>query len=251
MSVVDRRVIVTGGASGMGAGIVTYLSDRGARVASMDMNPEAGEEVAERCGATFVKCDVANDGSVTDAFRLAIDGLDGLDVLIHAAAVSPSARAIETDLATWNHAMAVNATGTYLTNMAAYAALRVQGGQIINFASAAGARGLPGKAAYAASKGAVLAWTRTLAQEWGADRITVNALAPAIWTPMYDRTRAAMTPEQLAVHDRDTARDIVLGGKLGDLERDFLPVIGFLASDAAQFITGQIIAIDGGMLQVR
>jgi NAD(P)-dependent dehydrogenase (short-subunit alcohol dehydrogenase family) len=147
--------------------------------------------------------------------------------------------------------MAVNAMGTMLVNKAVFPHLKDRGGAILNFASAAGLIGYPGKSAYAASKGAVLSWNRSIAVEWGAHRITVNAIAPAIWTPMYDNTRSTMSPAQLAEHDRQKLKSIPLGGKLGSVEEDFVPVVAFLASEGARFITGQVIAIDGGMTMSR
>jgi NAD(P)-dependent dehydrogenase (short-subunit alcohol dehydrogenase family) len=90
-----------------------------------------------------------------------------------------------------------------------------------------------------------------VAQEWGHLGITVNALAPGISTPMYARTRAAMSPEQLAAHDLDLSRRIPLDGRLGDVDRDLVPVVSFLAGPGARFVTGQTIAVDGGMLMVR
>lgn len=145
----------------------------------------------------------------------------------------------------------VNATGTFLTNRAAFELLKDTGGQILNFASNAGVEGLPQRADYSASKGAVVAWTRTVAREWAQYGITVNAIAPAIWTPMYDRTRAGMSPEQLAAHDAQVAKAIPLGGQNGDPQRDFVPVLAFLASDGSRFMTGQVFPIDGGMMMMR
>jgi NAD(P)-dependent dehydrogenase (short-subunit alcohol dehydrogenase family) len=135
--------------------------------------------------------------------------------------------------------------------VAAFELLADTGGRFINFGSSAGAKGYPGKAHYAASKGAVLAWTRTVAKEWGHTGVTVNALAPAIATPMYARTRASMTPEQLAEHDADLARTMSVGGRLGDVDRDLVPVVGFLAGPGSRFVTGQTISVDGGVLLVR
>jgi NAD(P)-dependent dehydrogenase (short-subunit alcohol dehydrogenase family) len=112
-------------------------------------------------------------------------------------------------------------------------------------------RGHPGKAAYAAAKGAVVAWTRTIAQEWGRYGISANAIAPAIWTPMYEASRNELTPEQLVAHDAFKTRTIPLGGRLGDVEKDFVPVMAFLSSAGARFVSGQVIPIDGGMLMVR
>lgn len=204
-----RRILITGGASGMGAGLVRSLTGMGALVVSMDLNRESGEAIATAAGArSFIEVDVANEGSVARAVEAACACLGGLDVLIHAAGIAPSSPAHDTSLALWEKVFAVNATGTFLMNRAVFPHLREQGGSIINFASAAGALGLPNKSAYSAAKGAVLAWTRTVAQEWAPYNIRVNAIAPAIWTPMYDKTRAEMSPEQLTAHDAMMARVI-------------------------------------------
>jgi NAD(P)-dependent dehydrogenase (short-subunit alcohol dehydrogenase family) len=246
-----RRIIVTGGASGMGAGLVRALPRLGARVVSLDLTADPGRELAESAGASFVAADVSDRESVVSAIDAAVELLGGLDVLIHAAGIAPGAPAEDIALADWDRIMSVNATGTFLANQAAFPHLRDGGGQILNFASAAGVQGYPMKAAYAASKGAVLAWTRSVAIEWAKHRITVNCIAPAIWTPMYDKTRASMTPEQLEQHDAVMAKAVPLGGKLGDVDRDFVPVIAFLSNVGAGFMTGQVFPIDGGTLMMR
>lgn len=119
-------------------------------------------------------------------------------------------------------------------------------GRIINFSSSAGIAGNADAGAYSASKGAVLAWTRVIATEWARHGIRANAVVPAISTPMYDYRRAQLGPEALAARDEATARRILLGGKLGDADLDFAPVMVFLASDGARFITGQTLPVDGG-----
>lgn len=246
-----RRVIVTGGASGMGEGLVRAFPGLGAQVVAMDNNVETGRCVATRAGAHFVALDVCDSRSVEAAVAQAVALMGGLDVLIHCAGIAPGGPAASTSPATWERVMSVNATGTFLLNQAVFPYLSEGGGAILNFASAAGVQGYPGKAAYAASKGAVVAWTRTLAQEWGSLGISVNAIAPAIWTPMYDQTRAQMSAEQLAEHDRQMRQAVPLGGRLGDIDEHFVPVMAFLASTGARFITGQVLPVDGGILQMR
>lgn len=246
-----RRIIVTGGASGMGEGLVRALPGLGASIVSLDRNAEAGTRIAAEAGTGFVAVDVSDKQSVTAAIDQAVAQLGGLDVLIHAAGIAPGGGAEDISLDQWNQVMAINATGTFLTNQAAFPHLKDKGGAILNFASSAGVKGYPNKAAYAAAKGAVVAWIRSIAIEWGRYNIRVNGIAPAIWTPMYDKTRAAMTPEQLSGHEAMLRGSIPLGGKLGDIGGDLVPVVAFLASDGAHFMTGQIIPVDGGAMMMR
>ena len=252
VSLEGRRIIITGGASGMGEALVRAFPALGARVVSLDLAADTGREIVQASGAVgFVAVDVASEASVQAATERAVALLGGLDVLIHAAGIAPSSDSAGTTLDLWERTMAVNATGTFLMNRAVFPHMQAAGGAILNFASAAGVRGHPGKAAYAAAKGAVVAWTRTIAQEWGRYGISANAVAPAIWTPMYEASRNELTPEQLVAHDAVKTRTIPLGGRLGDVEKDFVPVMAFLSSAGARFVSGQIIPIDGGMLMVR
>jgi NAD(P)-dependent dehydrogenase (short-subunit alcohol dehydrogenase family) len=251
------RVIVTGGASGMGAGIVGAYGAHGAHVISVDIQAGPGMEIAEKATAAgpgwarFTEGDVSDKSSVDAAFAAATTALGGLDVLVHAAGIAPGAPAESIAVEDWDNVFAVNARGTFLTNQAAFRSLREGGGRIINFASSAGVAGLPNKAHYSASKGAVVAWTRTVAKEWGKYGITVNMIAPAISTPMYARTRSLMTAEQLAALDATLKAEMPIDGRLGEIDRDLVPMMVFLAGPGARFMTGQIFSVDGGILMVR
>lgn len=250
-----KRILVTGGARGMGAALVAGYAAAGARVFSVDANAEDGRRVVQAAAAAkgsamFGQCDVSCEASVRSAVTEAAAALGGLDVLVHAAGICPTTAPEDIDLALFERVMAVNMTSTMLLNREVFAHFRDKGGKIINFASGMGVLGAAQKAHYAASKGAVIAWSRSIASAWGKYGITVNAIAPAIWTPMYDETRAYMSAEQLAAHDDDQARKRPIKGRLGDLERDFLPLMLFLAGDGADYLTGQLYKIDGGGLML-
>jgi NAD(P)-dependent dehydrogenase (short-subunit alcohol dehydrogenase family) len=242
----------------MGATLVVGYAAAGARVISLDLDEHAGETVAKEACATadaevaeFVACDVSSRESVDAAFAEGVAWLEGLDVLVHAAGINHAAKAEDITTQMWDRLMAVNATGTLHTNQAAFRALRDHGGAIVNFASGAAVRGYLDHAHYSASKGAVLSWTRTVAAEWGKYGITVNALCPGIRTPMYERTRAGLSPEELAQHDAWLAENVVVGGRLGDPQLDFLPYLTFLATPGARYITGQTLSLDGGHTMMR
>jgi 2-hydroxycyclohexanecarboxyl-CoA dehydrogenase len=196
----------------------------------------------------YLHCDVADRAMVDAAFDEAARLLGGLDTLLHIAGfeLTEPAELIGDDH--WDRMLDVNARGTMNTNQAAFRHLRETRGSIVNFGSAAGVTGMPGGAAYSASKGAVLAWTRTVAQEWGRFGIRVNAIAPGMWTPMYDKHIAKMTPQECEAQDRRMAMMVPLGGKLGNPDTDLTPFLLFMVSDGARFITGQTLAIDGGLL---
>lgn len=254
MTLQGKRIIVTGTAGGIGASAVRALVGAGAHVAALDVNDEAGRAVvaeATRNGpgrAAYFRCDIRFRETVDSVFAAAVGELGGLDALVNIAGVERSAPAEEITAADWDLMFDVNARGTFHTNQAAFPHLRERGGRILNFGSAAGVMGLPGCAHYAAAKAAVLGWTRTIAKEWARFGISVNALAPGMWTPMYEAHRARMTPEELKAHDTMMARAIPLGGRLGDPDRDMAPMLIFLISDGARFITGQTLAVDGGLM---
>ncbi|MFJ2690081.1 SDR family NAD(P)-dependent oxidoreductase [Pseudomonas sp. NPDC087336] len=257
MQLQGKKIIVTGGARGIAASVVRAYAAQGAKVASLDILDAEGEQAAAEVNAqfpgavTFYHCDIANRCEVAAVFEAAVGLMGGLDAMANIAGVERTAPAEDIAQEHWDLIFDVNVRGTLHTNQSAFEHMRERGGRIINFGSAAGLTGMPGAAHYAASKGAVLAWTRTVAQEWARYGITVNAVAPMIWTPMYDAHRAKMTPEELVSHDRHLASIIPLGGKLGNADRDLAPVMVFLASDGARFITGQTLSVDGGTVPVR
>jgi len=257
MDLIDKKIIVTGCASGMGAATVRAYVAAGTSVVGMDIADDAGRAVCAEAtasgpgDATYVSVDVADQLSVDVAFEEANTHLGSLDAMAHPAAIAAPSNAGDVSVADWDQMFAVNVRGTMLTNQAAYQRLKVSGGgAIINFGSISGRRPEPGAAAYSAAKGAVHAWTRTAAGTWGADNVRVNAVLPAISTPMAQTALAMATEEELVEMHWRNMQSIALGQEYGDPDRDLGPVMVFLASDASRFITGQLIPVDGGQSNV-
>ena len=253
----NKRIIVAGTTYGIGASVLAALVAEGATVVSMARSADLGEAQAASLTArgpgrvAFQRCDVASRSQVRKAFALAVAEMGGLDVLVHVAGVEGGGRPEEESDEDWDRTFAINAKGVFITNQEAFPYLKEKGGRILNFGSGSGIMGMAVNAVYSASKGAVAAWTRSVAMAWGRYDIAVNLICPAVWTPMYEAHRARYTPEQLRAHDAEMAARFHIGGKLGDPDRDLAPVIVFLCSDGARFITGQTLSIDGGALMVR
>src|SRR5258708_24343762 len=216
MQLAGKRIIVTGGSSGIGAATVRAYAAEGANVVCVDVDDAGGEVVAKEAGAIYYRCDVSDAAQVNEVFEAASAELGGVDVLDNIAGIEPSSPAEATPESEWDLVLGVNAKGTMLTNQAAFRAMQAGGGAIINFASPAGIEGQAGSAAYAASKGAVLGWSRTVAHEWGPYPIRVNAIAPVMNTPMFQRHRERPTAEDRQSIDCLIVAHIPLGCTPGD-----------------------------------
>ncbi|BBX64373.1 short-chain dehydrogenase [Mycobacterium saskatchewanense] len=244
-----RRILVTGGATGIGAAAVEALASAGAEVAATYHQTPPPDDLA----AAWLRCDVRDADAVAAMVRRAADQLGGLDVLVNAAGLWQAGIPGYIGVDEISFLLDTNVKATILTNQAAYAVMKEQdpkGGRIINFGSSEAVMGSPVSAVYAATKGAVQAWTRSAAKAWAADKVTVNALAPAVQTPGADRLRDFLGPEASGLIDQQMKMMIPLGGALGDPARDLGPVLVFLAGPGSGFITGQLLAVDGGLIMV-
>jgi NAD(P)-dependent dehydrogenase (short-subunit alcohol dehydrogenase family) len=252
MQLAGLRIIVTGAAHGIGSATARAYVREGARVAALDVDDDTGEALARDLGgaARYLRCDVSDREEVDRVFAAAVEWLGGLDVMVNVAGIERGGPAESLSEADWRLVLGVNLLGTVFTNQAAFRHMKGRGGRIINFGSGGGVRGQVGSSHYAASKGAVHAFTRTAAAEWGHQKVTVNAVAPAAWTRMYDDYLERMGPEGKRLALEAMRRMIPIGGKLGDPERDIAPVLVFLASEAAHFMTGQLVSVDGGLVML-
>jgi NAD(P)-dependent dehydrogenase (short-subunit alcohol dehydrogenase family) len=242
----SKRVIITGGAGGIGNAVLHMFHEEGARIACTfrSERPNLPE------GVLSEYCDVANKSETDTVFDGLVSMLGGLDVLIHAAGVHGACPADQLTEEAWDHMFALNGKAALFTNQAAFRHMRSAGGSIVNMGSVEGIRGSAGNACYAATRGAVMSWTRSIALEWGRYNIRANCVAPVVHTRLAERMSENLNEAARTEIEQFLMRAIPLGGQMGDPLRDLAPVITFLASDASHFITGQTIPVDGGFMML-
>lgn len=233
-----KHVVVTGGASGIGAAVALAFSKAGAVVTVADLSQESAGKAAAAMGgnARGIAVDVADEASVAGLFAAVGPRVD---VLVCAAGLFFGGTAEATPLADWNRIIGVNLTGSFLCARAAIPLMRPAGGAIILLSSSTGAHdAIGGAVAYVASKGGVTLLTKALAVDHAAEGIRVNAIAPGPTdTPML---RGLMNEEDRLAFGRSLPI-----GRLGAAE-DFAGAALFLASPEAVFVTGAILSVDGG-----
>lgn len=242
-----KVAVVTGGAGGIGRAQALGLADAGADVVVASRKLEHLEKVAEEIKAKgrkslAVSVDVSNEKSVADMVAAVLKAFPQIDILVNAAGISIRKPADSFPIDEWQQVMDINTRGTFICCQAVGSGMVKQGsGKIINLSSVRGRYGLPaGYAAYCASKGAVDTLTRTLACEWAQHNVLVNAVAPTVVET--DLTRPALA-------NPDFANQMMSRIPLGKwaMPEDIVGATIFFASKASDFITGQILYIDGGV----
>jgi len=239
-----RVVLVTGGARGIGRGLVQYLAERGWRVAFCDVDREKGEWLQQHAGdhVRFFQADVSREEDVTGMIRAATNWHGRLDAVINNAGLAaPENGPVEKlDLATWQRRLDVNLTGPFLITKHSVPHLRKSGGSIVNIASTRALQSEPDTEAYAATKGGIVALTHALAMSLGPG-IRVNCISPG-WID----TRAWQDQEGKAPPLSDSDHHQHPAGRVGE-PKDIASLAAFLISEEADFITGQNYVVDGGM----
>lgn len=245
MDLHGKVALITGGAQGIGLAIARQLAAQGADLALADINQALVSETAAVLAASSgrqvlaLKMDVSSYPDAEDGVKKTVDKYGRLDILVNNAGITRDGLLMRMSDADWDLVLAINLKGTFnCTKAVTRVLLKQRSGRIINIASVVGLIGNAGQANYSASKAGVIGLTKTTARELASRGITVNAVAPGfIQTAMTD----ALTQEAKA-----SLQNQIPLGRLGQPE-DVARAVAYLASDDAAYVTGQVLAVDGGM----
>ncbi|MGQ9665143.1 MAG: 3-oxoacyl-[acyl-carrier-protein] reductase [bacterium] len=239
----DKKIaLITGGASGIGAAIAKKFIENGAAVIIVDIDQELGNATAKQLGekAFFYYMNIADEQSVNDTINQILDTFAKIDILVNNAGITNDKLLIRMTKEDWERVININLTGTFLVTRAVVKNMMKQHyGRIVNIASVIGMMGNAGQANYAASKAGIIGFTKSCAKELASRYITVNAIAPGF-------IETKMT-EKLPDEVKQMYFKLIPLGRFGKPE-DVANLALFLCSDQADYITGQVIAIDGGMV---
>ena len=245
MNFTDKTAVVTGGSRGLGRAVCLELAKGGANVVLCYAgNASAAEETAQACQALgaqvlTVKCDVSDAAQVKELMDAALAKFGRIDILVNNAGITRDGLLMTMKEEDFDAVTATNLKGTFLCMKAvARQMMRQRCGRIVNLSSVVGLRGNAGQVNYAASKAGVIGMTKSLAKELASRGVTVNAVAPGF----IDTDMTAAMPEAAKTATLAT----IPMGRLGAPE-DVARAVAFLASDEAAYITGQVLAVDGGM----
>ena len=241
-SLKDKVVFITGGASGIGKTFVTEFHAQGAQVAFVDLKQSDGDALMGELGANawFKVCDVTDAAALQGAIKDAAAALGPITVLINNVANDTRHKAAEMTPEAWRKNLAVNLDPVFIAATAVYPMMKAAGGgAVVNVSSINALLGPADLAGYVAAKGAINSLSKTLAREWGADRIRVNALSPG-WVITPRQLELWLTPEA----EKEWMKLTALQDRI--MPQDIARAALFLASDDSRMMTGQNMVVDGG-----
>lgn len=235
----ERSVLISGGSRGIGRACVEYFAKKGYRVAFLyEKNEEMASELAEKLGALAIKCDISSSADVNSAVLRAKEALGDIDILVNNAAISMIKPFDMFSDEEWSRMINVNLSGMfYLCRAVAPNMISKKYGRIINIGSMWGKVGASCEVPYSTTKAGVRGFTLSLAKELAPSNVTVNCVEPGV---ILTEMNKSLGEETLAALADETPL-----GRLGTAD-DVAALVGFLASDEASFITGQIVGVDGG-----
>jgi len=243
----QRVAVVTGGASGMGLATAQRLAAAGDRVGILDINGDAAEQAAagiRAAGGEALGCavDVADRASVDAALDAVRAAYGPILIMVTSAGIAPFERFLDISLESWNRTLAVNLTGTFHCLQAVIPDMVAAGwGRIVTISSSSAQQGAPRMGHYSASKGGVIALTRTLAKEFGTKGITVNTIPPS----MIDTPMSRQSQEVGNLPDTEFLAARIPVGRVGTPD-DIAAAAVFLCSEDAGYVNGQVIGVNGG-----
>lgn len=235
-----RSAFITGAAKGIGAEIVRVMRQSGAEVRFVDRNKAEGEALAAETGAAFI-CGNLSD---LDRIKAIMSEIGTVDILVNNVGVDQHAFFTETSQEDWDFLLDINLKSVFATTHAALPSMQKNGfGRIINIASEAARKGSKGGSVYAAAKGGVISFTKSIAQENARYGITANVICPGpVRTPLLEKAVAEHGGEKL----EEAMKSATLLGRLGTPE-EVANTVGFFATDQAGFITAEVLGVSGGM----
>ena len=241
-----KVALVTGGSRGIGRAISLALADRGARVAvNYVANAQAADEVVQQIEsgggrALAIKGDVSNGEDARRLIDETVREFEGLDILVNNAGLTQDNLLLRMSEESWDRVMEVDLRGAYLCTKAALRPMiRRRWGRIVNIASVAGLVGNAGQANYAAAKAGLIGFTKSIAKEVASRQVTANAIAPGL-------VRTEMTSGLTEAQEQAVLQLVPLGRAA--LPEDIAPAVVYLASEEASYVTGTVIAVDGGLV---
>jgi 3-oxoacyl-[acyl-carrier protein] reductase len=245
MKLKDQVAVITGGAQGIGRAVAEAFAAEGAKIVLSDINAELAQKAADEIAAKHGVGTLAMAGDVSSMddcdklMQAALDKFTRIDILVNNAGITRDNLILRMSEKEWDSVINVNLKGVFnCTKAASRSMLRQRSGRIVNIASVVGQMGNAGQANYSASKGGVIALTKTCAREFASRNIQVNAIAPGF-------IRTAMT-EKLSEEAKKKLSDLIPLSRLGEAE-DIAKAALFLCSEDSSYITGQVLAVNGGM----